>query len=615
MSCDEQCVSRDELASSAGAGMVGLDDGSDAQTLFSIMKATRRPAMDGIFSSGSNQLAALKAFVADSAANGQTIEWGPIDLSLDVVTPDGDVRGLGVPSNSRWVMHPDMRLRAIPTDSDSSTILNIRDKSNIHIEGCGAKLIGERDAHTDTGGQLGFGMGCSIRGSNNVTIRDLHAEDCWGDGWYIGSTSGQAWCENVWLENISSTRARRNGLSLISAKGFTCIGGRFVDTNGTLPQNGIDIEPNSPAEFLQNILLKNIYTADNASTAIGIFLNAMEGGVNPVDIRIIQHRNERGTVAFGPNRMVNIPGLIEYIDGKSTDTFNAAILSRGKGASGPRVKIVRPTIVDWNGIGTSSSVLSAGILIYAPTGDSGTYALGGIDIIEPDLRLVNYTAVSAIASVDQRTTTPDPVRDVEIVAPENLAGLPVTTQGIRKFTDPNRTSVVTLGNASFALGLSGGAAHYLTATLTTARTYTLTNTHTVGREMIFEIGGSDGNQARFAFPSGEILFPDQPANYIYSSTKGSRLKIRKAWNTLSYDAESAGFTVGATLTGGTSGATATIVRVSDAGTTGTLYLDNVVGTFQNDETITGSGGGSATANGTLGAEWFVVEKVGSWATA
>lgn len=66
---------------------------------------------------------------------------------------------------------------------------------------------------------------------------------------------------------------------------------------------------------------------------------------------------------------------------------------------------------------------------------------------------------------------------------------------------------------------------------------------------------------------------------------------------LNYDAETAAFTAGQTLTGGTSGHTGTIVKVIDNGTTGTLWLRATSGTFQDNETITDGAGGSATANG------------------
>lgn len=68
---------------------------------------------------------------------------------------------------------------------------------------------------------------------------------------------------------------------------------------------------------------------------------------------------------------------------------------------------------------------------------------------------------------------------------------------------------------------------------------------------------------------------------------------------LSYDAQSANFVVGSLVTGGTSGATGTIVADTDAGTTGTLRLSGVTGTFANDEALTSTpSGGVATVNGT-----------------
>jgi hypothetical protein len=78
---------------------------------------------------------------------------------------------------------------------------------------------------------------------------------------------------------------------------------------------------------------------------------------------------------------------------------------------------------------------------------------------------------------------------------------------------------------------------------------------------------------------------------------------------LNYDAETVAFTKGATLTGGTSAATGIIAKVIDNGTTGTLWLDSVTGTFQNNETITDSATGSATADGVTTTLWGKVDGV------
>lgn len=86
-------------------------------------------------------------------------------------------------------------------------------------------------------------------------------------------------------------------------------------------------------------------------------------------------------------------------------------------------------------------------------------------------------------------------------------------------------------------------------------------------------------------------------DYFFVCNKSE--KIGRISRTLAYDAQTVNFTVGTLLTGGTSGATATILEDADAGLTGTLTLGNVVGTFVDNEIITGSPTGSATVNGTL----------------
>lgn len=65
---------------------------------------------------------------------------------------------------------------------------------------------------------------------------------------------------------------------------------------------------------------------------------------------------------------------------------------------------------------------------------------------------------------------------------------------------------------------------------------------------------------------------------------------------LPYDAQTSNFTVGATLTGGTSGATAIIVADADGGATGTLKVIKITDTFADNETITDDVTGSATSN-------------------
>lgn len=98
------------------------------------------------------------------------------------------------------------------------------------------------------------------------------------------------------------------------------------------------------------------------------------------------------------------------------------------------------------------------------------------------------------------------------------------------------------------------------------------------------------------FPNGSIVKVYKQRMMVVNNSTVYQSSIPLAH--LDYDAQSANFTIGATLTGATSGATATILHDTDSGTTGTLKLGSVKGIFQNDEIITDEDGGSATANGT-----------------
>lgn len=104
---------------------------------------------------------------------------------------------------------------------------------------------------------------------------------------------------------------------------------------------------------------------------------------------------------------------------------------------------------------------------------------------------------------------------------------------------------------------------------------------------------------QFATAGGTFLIGvnGQDDGFIYDGVAFYPL-VAGGVRALNYDAETVPFVVGGVLTGGTSAATGTIFKVTElTGTTGTVYLTGITGTFQNNETITGSLGGSATSDG------------------
>ena len=98
--------------------------------------------------------------------------------------------------------------------------------------------------------------------------------------------------------------------------------------------------------------------------------------------------------------------------------------------------------------------------------------------------------------------------------------------------------------------------------------------------------------------------PGHSFAFVVSNNPASCTSYEDIWDageldTLDYDAQSGNFTPGLMITGGTSGATATIVVDDDDGATGTLTLRMILGDFQDGETITDTSTGSATTDGVL----------------
>ena len=103
----------------------------------------------------------------------------------------------------------------------------------------------------------------------------------------------------------------------------------------------------------------------------------------------------------------------------------------------------------------------------------------------------------------------------------------------------------------------------------------------------------------FKLETGKVgFFTDSPTR-TFNVLGGVTTEGGGAAVNLDYDAETGNFGIGLVLTGGTSGATGVIDTIVDNGTTGTLTLSKVIGTFLDNETITDTGTGSATADGTV----------------
>jgi hypothetical protein len=213
------------------------------------------------------------------------------------IAPGDYVTGsLRIPGNTVLLLDRGVTLRDSGHLGPSDRLINIF-QDNVLIRGPGARIIANRQDYT-TGEQR---HGVIIYGASNVVIDGVESSGHGGDGFYIGSPAGKAPPQNIVLSHCLASNNRRQGLSITSGNEVIVADCTFQYTQGTAPQFGIDVEPNTPQGALEHIVLLRPTTRGNHSGGIALYLDALNGTDTPVDIQVLGHVSRDESVAFKPH--------------------------------------------------------------------------------------------------------------------------------------------------------------------------------------------------------------------------------------------------------------------------------------------------------------------------
>ena len=175
---------------------------------------------------------------------------------------DDDIK---ITSNSNVEFMENAIIKRKPTTLAIYFMLNIVNKNNVTINN--AHLIGDKDEHTGTTGEWGYGI--NIAYSQNVNINNAIIEETWGDGIYIGNSYQENKTQETKNININKCKilnCSRNGISLCTGENIILTDNYIYGVNRTDPKNGIDIEPegkDADTKYLKNIKIINTTTENN----------------------------------------------------------------------------------------------------------------------------------------------------------------------------------------------------------------------------------------------------------------------------------------------------------------------------------------------------------------
>lgn len=206
-------------------------------------------------------------------------------------------------ANTRLMLEAGVTLRDAGRLQPGERLLNIR-VTNVTIRGLGARVVADRVAYP-TGEQR---HGVYLYGAHQVLIEGLEASSHGGDGFYIGGARDNP-STDIMLTGCLADNNRRQGVSITSARRVRIIDCDFINTNGTAPEYGIDLEPNHPYDLLDDIILLRPHTAGNRGGDIMVALQALDASSEHADISILDHATRdapRLSVSYPPVASVSL---------------------------------------------------------------------------------------------------------------------------------------------------------------------------------------------------------------------------------------------------------------------------------------------------------------------
>lgn len=318
-----------------------------------------------------------------------------------------------------------------------------------------------------------------IRGCINITVDGGNCINANGDGYFVGSGGINNFSKNVKLINCVGDNNRRQALSITSVVGLRATNFRGLNTNGTAPGAGVDIEPNSNTDELQDIVFDNPYTEGNEGAGIVIALNLLTGvNAKKVSITINNHEDDGSLLGFQFEKVsldgtAKISGVIRTIDPVWRNSQIGSFIMRDYDARAPQIQIIRPAVIDPNTIGGTTPKSHSSFICFAETTDTGVGIIGGLRIVEPRFDYSNNAPIRHFNFKDERASRD--VTDIQVINPIELIGTiaepSFTWLGDGKISDENNvvtkffSSDATLSSTTHAGVISNTATNVVKVTM------------------------------------------------------------------------------------------------------------------------------------------------------
>lgn len=275
-----------------------------------------------------------------------------------------------VPSNSRFNLNG-ATIKAGPTLGASQRVISIINKTNVQVYG--GTIDGNLAAFATA---TEFRHGIHIGGSTDVAIWNMKSHHNKGDGIFVGDQEFGV-SSRISIANTVCDSNYRQGMSITSVRGMTVTACDFINTAGTAPQAGVDVEPDQATDIIEGLRFVGCTMSGNAGAGLQILRQPAattdQGDISVTDCSLVQNATEglytinaRGVLVSGGNISYNAShGVLIAGTYGSKDISLTNVCVRKNGLDGVQV----------NGIFTNLRLMG-----LAVTDNSQTTALGASGI-------------------------------------------------------------------------------------------------------------------------------------------------------------------------------------------------------------------------------------------
>jgi hypothetical protein len=164
----------------------------------------------------------------------------------------------------------------------------------------------------------------------------------------------------------------------------------FTNTNGTLPQSGIDIEPNAPGDYLLDVHIDDCYTDGNAGDGLVVTTWLMNSTSQPIGVTVLRNHstgNRRYGYLGTNNDPSNAPGTILIQDSFSDQSGSYGAVGRFYSANGASLTFQNLTVTNPHVNGPDAYGDSAAVAVIR--GGGGTVPLGNVHFLNISIASTN----------------------------------------------------------------------------------------------------------------------------------------------------------------------------------------------------------------------------------